>query len=424
MAEICLTDLIDVSILQQIQDGFSRYTGMAALTTDAEGIPVTKGSGFTDFCTNLTRKSKLGCKRCEECDKMGALQTLHSGKPSVYYCHAGLLDYAAPIMVEDRFVGSFIGGQVRTSDIDEDVMWKKALEMGIHPKVYIEAARKTALLEKKDVEKAAEFLAEIAKVLSEMAYRNYSALKYSHKMEHAARSQSVFIMNMSLNMQKSIKEWMSIAKQAAKSKDRDVMGNAIKDMLNAGREVLSTADDAIAYIQMAGGKVELTETEYSIRDLLQQVTKGVRSFVGDKDIQFKIEIDENVPGYMLGDSGRIGQIVNRLLQNSIYFMEKGEIVVRVSCHKASYATMLVLSVQDIGRGMDEDTLKIVREYFQDGRTYLKDGEEGDGFGLSIVNLLTRQLSGKMEIYSEENMGSTFIISLPQLEIKGGDADVI
>ena len=55
MAEFSLTDLIDVSVLQQIQDGFSQYTGMAALTTDADGVPVTKGSGFTAFCMDLTR---------------------------------------------------------------------------------------------------------------------------------------------------------------------------------------------------------------------------------------------------------------------------------------------------------------------------------------------------------------------------------
>ena len=112
MSDLKLTDLIDVTTLQKIQDGFSDYTGMAALITDATGTPVTIGSGFTDFCQKLTRQSMLGRKRCEECDKLGALQTLKDGKPAVYDCHAGLVDFAAPIMLGDRMIGSFIGGQV------------------------------------------------------------------------------------------------------------------------------------------------------------------------------------------------------------------------------------------------------------------------------------------------------------------------
>ena len=52
MADVKLTDLIDVNTLQEIQDGFARLTGMAALTTDERGNAVTQGSNFTDFCMN------------------------------------------------------------------------------------------------------------------------------------------------------------------------------------------------------------------------------------------------------------------------------------------------------------------------------------------------------------------------------------
>lgn len=105
-----LRDLIDPHVLQKIQDGFAEVTGMAALTTDADGVPVTEGSNFTDFCTKLTRKSAIGCARCEQCDKKGGLQTRNTGKATSYICHAGLIDFAAPIMFNGQFIGSFIGG--------------------------------------------------------------------------------------------------------------------------------------------------------------------------------------------------------------------------------------------------------------------------------------------------------------------------
>lgn len=175
MASIKLTDLIDVSVLQEIQDGFADVTGMAALTTDADGNPVTKGSNFTDFCMKYTRQSKLGCERCEKCDKQGGEATHRTGKASAYVCHGGLMDFAAPIMVNGEFIGSFIGGQVLTEPADEAKFRKIAKELGINEDEYIAALRKVQIVPKRKVEAAAKFLHTIAKNISSMAYTNYTA---------------------------------------------------------------------------------------------------------------------------------------------------------------------------------------------------------------------------------------------------------
>ncbi len=88
-----LTDLIDMDTLQRIQDAFSKLTGFAALTTDADGVPVTDGVNFTDYCI-LTRNSKIGCRRCENCAKYGADQALREERSYIYICHAGLINFA------------------------------------------------------------------------------------------------------------------------------------------------------------------------------------------------------------------------------------------------------------------------------------------------------------------------------------------
>ncbi len=353
MAEIRLTDLIDVNILQQIQDGFSGYTGMAALTTDADGVPVTKGSGFTDFCMNLTRKSEIGCKRCAECDRNGALKTFKEGKPEVYYCHAGLVDYAAPIMVEGKFIGSFIGGQVRTAEIDEADMKKRAVEMGIDPEEYVQAAKRTAVLTIQDIDRAAEFLYKISKVLSGMAYKNYEALKNSRRMERAARSQAAFIMDMSLSVQKSMEGWLVMTEQAMDSQSGSIMEHTMRQIISQGKEVYSSIGDTVEYIRMSGGEVELLETEYSIRELLEQTVVSAKAISGMEEVQIDIAIADTVPEYLLGDSGRIGQIVSKLLQNILYLTEDKQINIQVSGYSASYATMLVLRIANSGYGISE-----------------------------------------------------------------------
>ena len=173
MSTIKLTDLISVQVLQEIQDGFAEVTGMAALTTDADGNPVTKGSNFTDFCMKYTRRSRLGCERCEKCDRDGGEQTHRTGRAAAYSCHAGLMDFAAPIMVNGEFIGSFIGGQVLTEKPDEAKFRRIAKELSIDPDEYIAALRMVKIVPKERVEAAAKFLHTIAKNISTMAYSSY-----------------------------------------------------------------------------------------------------------------------------------------------------------------------------------------------------------------------------------------------------------
>lgn len=170
---IALTDLISVSTLQSIQDGFANFTGMAALTTDADGNAVTRGSNFTEFCMDLTRQSKEGCRKCAQCDKKGGEDALYSRRSVAYSCHAGLVDFAAPIMLGDEMIGSFIGGQVLTEEPDEDKFRAIARNIGVDEDKYIAALRKVRIVERKQVEAAADFLFIIAGLLSQSAYDAY-----------------------------------------------------------------------------------------------------------------------------------------------------------------------------------------------------------------------------------------------------------
>ncbi|MGN1087414.1 MAG: PocR ligand-binding domain-containing protein [Porcipelethomonas sp.] len=172
--DLKLTDLIDVKTLQDIQDGFSNATGMAALTTDENGVAVTQGSNFTDFCMELTRKSRTGCQRCEKCDKQGGENTMRTGRATTYRCHAGLVDFAAPIMLNGKFIGSFIGGQVLPEPADEEKFRKYAQEIGVDPEQYIRALRKVKVVPQHQIQMAADFLCTIANVLSKIAYSSYA----------------------------------------------------------------------------------------------------------------------------------------------------------------------------------------------------------------------------------------------------------
>lgn len=183
---LTLLDVIDKRTLQSLQDAFSAATGMAALATDDTGS-VTEGSGFTDFCMNLTRKSKVGCDRCVKCDLQGGAEASRTGRPAVYYCHGGLMDFAAPIIVNGKHIGSLIGGQVLPEPPDEAKFRRIAKEINVDPDAYIAALRKIQIVPKKQIEAAANLLYQMANALSNVGYRR--ALEAEEAEEIAMNAQ-------------------------------------------------------------------------------------------------------------------------------------------------------------------------------------------------------------------------------------------
>lgn len=176
LENITLLDVIDRRTLQSLQDAFSAATGMAALATDDTGA-VTEGSNFTDFCMNLTRKSRIGCDRCNQCDLKGGAEASRTGRPAVYYCHGGLMDFAAPVMLNGKHIGSLIGGQVLPEEPDENKFRRIAREIGVDPDEYIAALRKVKVIPKKQIEAAANLLYQMANALSEVGYQRLVAIE-------------------------------------------------------------------------------------------------------------------------------------------------------------------------------------------------------------------------------------------------------
>lgn len=159
-----IKDFMDLQILQQLQDQFSDATGLAAIAVDAEGNYITKGSNFTDFCMKYTRGSEEGNRRCVKCD------TECSG---TYYCHAGLMDFSADIIVEGEKVGAMIGGQVLPGEPEEEKFRKIAGELKINPEDYIKALQKVPIKTEKSILASAKLLGDVVNEVVNLEYLKY-----------------------------------------------------------------------------------------------------------------------------------------------------------------------------------------------------------------------------------------------------------
>jgi ligand-binding sensor protein len=168
-----IADVFDMGFLQEFQDSFARAVGMTAVTVDRDGHPVTHPTDWTDFCMKFTRSSQLGCQRCEAGDKHCGEEAARMGKPFVYECHAGLMDFGAPIMLQGHQIGSILGGQVITEPLQEEKYRKYAEEIGVDPEAYVEAARKVEMVPRKRLDEAANTLFLMAGTLSKVGYFQY-----------------------------------------------------------------------------------------------------------------------------------------------------------------------------------------------------------------------------------------------------------
>jgi signal transduction histidine kinase/CheY-like chemotaxis protein/HPt (histidine-containing phosphotransfer) domain-containing protein len=413
--ELHITDLIDVDILQQIQDSFSKMTGIASVTTDANGVAVTKGSNFSDFCFKYTRSTKIGCQRCEQCDKHGAETALKTGKAATYICHAGLVDFAAPIMAHGKMIGCFIGGQVLTENPDINQVLSVAKEIGVEPISYVQAAMRVNIVAKPHIDRAADFLYTIANILSSIAYHKYEANQANIEVQKSARMKSDFLANMSHEIRTPMNAVIGMAEMALREELPPTARDYINQIKDSGKTLLTIINDILDFSKIESGKMDIVIAEYEPMSIISDIASIISTRIGSKDIELVFDIDPNIPSKLLGDNTRIKQIIINIANNAVKFTKDGRVLLKISFSQASDDDEITLrvSVEDTGIGIKEEDLGKLFQSFSQVDSKRNRNIEGTGLGLAISKQLLSLMDGSISVESEYGVGSTFSFSLPQ-----------
>lgn len=175
--KICLEnleikDIIEIDVLQDFLDNFALGMNCAAVAVDLNGHEVTKPSYYRDFCSNYIHMSSLGDKRCAECHNRMGEEAARSGKPYIGNCHAGLIDFAAPIIVDGYHIGTVLGGQILDKQPDKDQTKQLAKELGLNSDELADAAEKIDIIPDRNIKAAAEVLYVVVNQMAESGYSN------------------------------------------------------------------------------------------------------------------------------------------------------------------------------------------------------------------------------------------------------------
>lgn len=109
--------VLDIEKWEVIQDYLSTVTGLAMITVDYKGVPVTKHSMCCEFCMVMRNKPDIA-KHCQKCDSRAGLEAVRINKPYIYFCHCNIIDVAIPIIIDDKYIGAVMAGQVQLADKD------------------------------------------------------------------------------------------------------------------------------------------------------------------------------------------------------------------------------------------------------------------------------------------------------------------
>lgn len=412
-----LLNYISVERLQEIQDGFGKLIGVGTGITDEHGSALTESLDMCEFC-KYTRTFQLGEERCRKCDSEGAARAFREGKSVSYTCHAGLIDFAAPIMIGGKLVGCFAGGQVRVGEPDVERVMQTAKDLGVDPEMYLALARRVHEISEDELRKATEFIYTITHSISDMAYQQYQLEKAKGEVEYAAKLKADFLANMSHEIRTPMNGVIGMAELALREDLPPAAREYINQIKVSGKTLLTIINDILDFSKIESGKMDILVDEYEPLSIVNDVANVILTRIGDKRVELVLDVDVNLPAKLFGDNIRIKQVLLNLANNAVKFTETGCVHVSLGyVWNNEDEVELEVSVQDTGIGITEENVKKLFQSFQQVDSKRNRQVEGTGLGLAISKQLVELMQGEIGVESTYGEGSRFWFHLPQKVFK-------
>ena len=397
-ANLNLTDLIDLDTLRLIQDSFSGMTGIASLITDKDGIAITEGSHFSDFCAKYVCATEIGRKRCKGCNRIGAENANKDRIPYTYRCHAGLVDFAVPIMVAGHKVGCFIGGQMLPDSPDEDKIRQVASDIGLNPDELMEAARKVSILKEEDVKNKVAALSTIANILSEIAFSKYQLNVKNAELMKSSNMKSDFLANMSHEIRTPMNAIIGMAEMALREELPPMAKEYVGQIKASGQTLLTIINDILDFSKIESGMMTINEAEYEPMSVVNDVANIIMTRIGNRELELTVDVDPNLPHELYGDNIRIKQIMINLANNAIKFTKMGNVHLQVDFRQTGEDMLdLYIAVSDTGSGIKESDMEKLFQSFQQLDSKRNRNIEGTGLGLAICKQLVSLMNGSIHV---------------------------
>ena len=259
--------------------------------------------------------------------------------------------------------------------------------------------------------------------LYELMKRHESVLEENSKLleqkvelaESKNEAKSIFLARMSHEIRTPINAVLGMNKMIlSETKDENIHEYA-EDVESAAQLLLGIVNEILDLSKIESGKMSLVEGEYDVSSLLYDVSNMIAVRAQSKNLDFVLNVDENIPVALYGDDVKLRQILTNILSNAVKYTENGVVSFIVECDKAddSDSVRLTCKIKDTGIGIKKEDMPKLFEAFErldEGRNR---AIEGTGLGMSITVQFLKLMNSSLQVESEYGKGSTFYFTIEQ-----------
>ena len=231
--------------------------------------------------------------------------------------------------------------------------------------------------------------------------------------ERANLAKSEFLSSMSHEIRTPLNAIVGFSDCILRENDIQATKEDAKDIITASKNLLEIVNGILDISKIEANKMEITETDYNPKETIYSLVKLVVPRIGEKPIEMKVGITQDLPKVLHGDVKKVKQIITNILTNAVKYTDKGTITVMVTCLNQNDISLLSISVEDTGRGIKPEKIDKLFTKFErldeDRNTTI----EGTGLGLAITKRLVEMMGGKIIVQSKFGEGSKFTVYLKQ-----------
>ncbi|TSJ48066.1 ATP-binding protein [Fluviicola chungangensis] len=302
-------------------------------------------------------------------------------------------------------ISAFIEQAIETK---ESVVFQAFKELKNQEQKYIQ----TSLTPVFDEHDELKYLVYVDTDITDLLEARELAIREKRKAENALKTQELFLANVSHEIRTPMNGIIGLTRQLNDEKLSREQREIVHTLGVSANGLLHVVNDLLDVSKIRAGKMSFEYVRFSLQDLLSNFVNSIAYRVEEKGLVLKLDLDEKLPDYVIGDPVRLNQILLNIVGNAIKFTIDGSITLKVQCiHQKKGMERIYFEVKDTGIGIPLQKQDFVFENFTQLEDHRTRTASGTGLGLGIAKSLVEAMGGQISLFSKEGQGTTLSFEL-------------